>query len=432
LFCYDYSNHINYERSFKTYIDQFSALNDRQPVFFTEDDAPVLPYHKNDLNFQFYSDSYTDENSLVYSYFLEGYSKKWSDWSTSNQAFFTNLHENTYTLKVKSKNLFGKESPVTSLSFTIMAPWYRTWWAYTLYVILMGTFVYLAILFSTRKLKSVIKERTAEVVKQKEKIEKQAEVLEEKNRDILDSIKYAKRIQETIIPTEETLQQTVTQDLFVFYKPKDIVSGDFYWMKQIGDTVMVAVIDCTGHGVPGALVSIVGNNGLNRAVNEFGLRKPAGILDKLSELTEEAFKQHGKEELRDGMDINLVSINRNTMELQYAGANNPLWIIRKSGEFTEIKANKQPIGKFEDRHPFTNHAIPLGPGDAVFLFTDGYADQFGGPNGKKFKYKQLQDLLEANVDKPFHELKIIVTESFERWKADYEQIDDICLMGIKF
>lgn len=432
LFCYDYTNHIDYEKSFHTSIAYFTAGGIAQPIITQNNEHPILEYSLNDINFHFYSGTYTEESATQFSYYLEGFSKKWSEWSVSNEAIFTNLHEGDYVLKVKSKNLYDKISSETKFTFTILAPWYRTWWVYTLYIVLFSAFVYGAILFSTRSLKNIIKERTAEVVEQKEEIELQKLVLEEKNRDILDSIKYAKRIQEAIIPTEETLREAIGDDLFVFYKPKDIVSGDFYWMQQFDNTVLLAVVDCTGHGVPGAFVSIVGNNGLNRAVNEFGLREPAKILDKLSVLTEESFKQHGKEELRDGMDICLVAIDTTTREIQYAGANNPLWLIRSGNRFEEIKANKQPIGKFEARQPFTNHKITLEKGDSIFMFTDGYADQFGGENGKKFKYKQLQELILLNNQLKYPFLKSILVQSFENWKENYEQVDDVCLMGIKF
>lgn len=431
LYCYDYTNYVNYTLPFQSYISSFKASGEFQPVQFKEDDSPVLPYALNDLTFEFYTDSYTEETANNYSYYLDGYSKKWSDWTTDNQAFFTNLHEGDYVLKVKTQNIFGNISQPASLHFSILAPWYRKWWAYVLYIAALGVFIYGAISYSTRKLKAIIKEHTAEIVEQKEEIEKQKVVLEVKNRDILDSIKYAKRIQETIIPSEQTLQDHITENMFVFYKPKDIVSGDFYWMSKVDDLVLVAVVDCTGHGVPGALVSIVGNNGLNRAVNEFHLRKPSDILDKLAILTEEAFKQQGKEDLRDGMDITLISINKSKQEIQFAGANNPLWIIRNGSEFEEIKANKQPIGKFEARQPFKNHVFTYQPGDAVFMFTDGYADQFGGPGGKKFKYKQLQDIILLNNQLKYPFLKSLLSQTFEDWRADYEQLDDVCLMGIK-
>jgi serine phosphatase RsbU (regulator of sigma subunit)/ligand-binding sensor domain-containing protein len=432
LFCYDYSHFINYETPFKTNIDEFIAAGERKPIIFSKENTPVLSYSQNDLTFQFFANSYTEESATTYSYFLEGFSKKYSNWTSDNHAFFTNLHEGDYVLKVKSKNIFGNISPEEKFEFTILAPWYRTWWAYVLYIVILIALVYVVVLYSTRKLKEIIKERTNEVTIQKEEIEKQKVVLEVKNRDILDSIKYAKRIQETIIPSEETLQKAITSDMFAFFKPKDIVSGDFYWMREVGEVVLVGVVDCTGHGVPGALVSIVGNNGLNRAVNEFGLRKPSEILDKLSILTEESFQQQGKEDLRDGMDLCLISINKKTKEIQYAGANNPLWIIRANNTFEEIKANKQPIGKFEARQPFTNHSFTYAPGDALFMFTDGYADQFGGAGGKKFKYKQLQELLMLNNQIKYPFLKSLVAQTFEDWKADFEQLDDVCLIGIKF
>jgi serine phosphatase RsbU (regulator of sigma subunit) len=329
---------------------------------------------------------------------------------------------------IKARNIYGQESAVANYMFTVLPPWYRTWWAYTLYALFFVAFVYLAILISTRGLKRIIDERTAEVVHQKE-------LVEEKNKDILDSIKYAKRIQEAIIPSAEIMRNAITPDLFVFYRPKDIVSGDFYWMRNTAEGVLFAAVDCTGHGVPGAFVSIIGNNGLNRAVNEFGLRKPGDILDKLSELTEEAFRQQGNTEVKDGMDCSLVLYRKKENILEYAGANNPLWIVRKNengqSEIIEFKADKQPIGRFDGRKPFKTHVIQLQKDDTFYLFSDGYADQFGGDGGKKFKYKQLKDILISIHSQPMLQQEKVVVNAFDQWKGDYEQLDDVCLIGVK-
>ncbi|MCZ8286569.1 MAG: SpoIIE family protein phosphatase, partial [Bacteroidia bacterium] len=227
-------------------------------------------------------------------------------------------------------------------------------------------------------------------------LERQKVIIEEKQKEIVDSINYARRIQYTLLASQDMLNSLLPQH-FILFEPKDIVSGDFYWMhrylpvdNKAGETFLAAV-DCTGHGVPGALVSVVGNNGLNRCVKEFGIHDTGKILDKLSELVEETFAA-SVDELKDGMDISLLKIwseNGNTKKAQWSGANNPLWIIRKDGNMVEeIKADKQPIGKFADRRSFRAHELLLNPGDLLYLFTDGYADQFGGPNGKKFKYKQ--------------------------------------------
>ncbi|MEO9533599.1 MAG: SpoIIE family protein phosphatase [Crocinitomicaceae bacterium] len=264
-----------------------------------------------------------------------------------------------------------------------------------------------------------------------EELQSQKEVVEEKNREIVDSINYALRLQKAIIPTPAKIKSALP-DSFVYFKPKDIVSGDFYWMNETEEEVIIGAIDCTGHGVPGAMVSVVGANGLNRCVKEFNLFEPAKILDKLSELVQETFES-GEDKVKDGMDGALCSINLKKRRVQYAGANNPLWILRKDAtEIEEIKANKQPIGSFEFAKNFTNHEIQLSEGDTIYLFSDGYVDQFGGPKGKKFKYKTLKNLLFHSKDQTLDEQYKTLDNAFEDWKGDLEQLDDVCIIGIRF
>lgn len=278
--------------------------------------------------------------------------------------------------------------------------------------------------------RSYIQKRKANFI-----ISKQKEIVEHKNKEITDSINYAKYIQAALLPTEKAIQE-LGLDCFVLFKPKDIVSGDFYWIHQNkkDDSVYIAVADCTGHGVPGAMVSVVGNNGLNRCVEEFGLTETGKILDKLSVLVEETFEKSDNE-LKDGMDISLLKITQsnNGYNIQWSGANNPLWIIEqsKNKEVLELTANKQPIGKFVHKNRFITHNLQLQKGDTLYLFTDGYADQFGGPKGKKFKYKQLQEkIIEVNQMNLIQK-KEALSQSFVSWKEDFEQVDDVCLIGIK-
>ncbi|MDF2435824.1 MAG: protein serine/threonine phosphatase [Bacteroidota bacterium] len=265
--------------------------------------------------------------------------------------------------------------------------------------------------------------------KQKMIIEHQKDVVEEKQKEILDSITYAKRLQEAILPTESYIAK-VLKESFVLYKPKDIVAGDFYWMEVINnDTILMAAADCTGHGVPGAMVSVVCSNALNRAVLEFGITEPGLILDKTRELVLETFSRSDKD-VKDGMDISLISLNLNNAEVKWAGANNPLWYI-SGGKFNEISADKQPIGSSFNAKPFTTHRLLLQKGDLIYLFTDGYADQFGGPKGKKFKYKPLKDLLSENHKLSCEEQKKILDDAFISWKEGLEQVDDVCMIGIR-
>lgn len=259
-------------------------------------------------------------------------------------------------------------------------------------------------------------------------INEQKQEVEEKNKEITDSITYAKRIQEAILPPRSELNQHLKNG-FVLYKPKDIVAGDFYWLEMKNDLVFFAAADCTGHGVPGAMVSVVCNSALNRAVREFGLTNPAEILNKVRELVIETFEK-SRDDVKDGMDIALCALNIKTNELNYAGANNSLYLVR-DGELTEYKADKQPIGIYLTSEPFTNHKINLQENDTVYIFTDGYADQFGGPKAKKFKYEPFRKMLLANQHLAMDKQKELLDKTFEDWKGNHEQVDDVCVIGVK-
>ena len=268
-------------------------------------------------------------------------------------------------------------------------------------------------------------------------ISKQKEIVEHKNKEITDSINYAKYIQTALLPSDKTIA-ALNLDCFILFKPKDIVSGDFYWLHQskTEEAIYIAAVDCTGHGVPGALVSVVGNNGLNRCVDEFGIKDTGKILDKLSELVEETF-ENSDNELKDGMDISLLKIYNSDfgsgkLKVQWSGANNPLWIIRdKSNLVVEIKADKQPIGKFIHKNFFASHNLEFEKGDRLYLFSDGFADQFGGEKGKKFKYKQLEEVLIAGKQLKMQEQKMQLDDVFLLWKRSFEQVDDVCVIGIQ-
>ncbi len=322
-----------------------------------------------------------------------------------------------------------------SYKFSIRPPFWQTWWFYalSLIVIIAGFVAFVKIRERNLKiekaiLKKTVAERTAEVVHQKEE-------LAESNKNIMDSIRYAERIQRAILPLEEKMKEHLT-DIFVLFKPKDIVSGDFYWFNSQKDRIFFSAIDCTGHGVPGAFVSLIGNNGLQRAVNEFYLKHPGEILDHLRHFVVDVFEaQEGTTDVKDGMDMGLCSITPSTNKLEFAGANNPMYIIR-NGELEIIKPDKMCVGAYSgDPEDFTNHEFDLNPGDCVYLLSDGYADQFGGPKGKKFKYRPLQRLLLELYDKPMSEQKKILNDTIEEWMhfggEDYEQIDDICIVGVR-
>jgi serine phosphatase RsbU (regulator of sigma subunit) len=259
-------------------------------------------------------------------------------------------------------------------------------------------------------------------------ISDQKHLVEEKNREILDSITYAKRIQSAILPQPKLVKEFL-EDSFVLYKPKDIVAGDFYWLEVVGEIVLFAAADCTGHGVPGAMVSVVCNNGLNRAVREHKLTEPDQILNKTRELVVEEFEK-SDEEVKDGMDISLCALNTKTNTLKWAGANNPLWILR-NGEIIENKGDKQPIGKHFDAKPFSLAEFQLDKNDIIYIFTDGFQDQFGGPKEKKFRAAQMKDLFLSLTSKTMEQQRKIIDTSFENWKGNLEQVDDVCIIGVR-
>ncbi len=260
------------------------------------------------------------------------------------------------------------------------------------------------------------------------KMNQQKTELEVKNKEVRDSIAYAERIQKAILPSHRTVEYTLPGS-FVVYQPKDIVSGDFYWVEKKDDISFFAVADCTGHGVPGAMMSVICVNALNRVINEFRLTHPAEILDKLNHLVEESFSKSGAD-IRDGMDVALCALNTKTGTLEYAGANNSMYYI-SGGTLNEIKSDRQPIGRFESKVPFKNHSLNLNSGDFVYLFSDGIADQFGGPQGKKFKYKRVKDILLANASKNVNDQKNALLDGFRLWKGNLEQVDDVCVMGVR-
>ncbi len=286
-----------------------------------------------------------------------------------------------------------------------------------------------------RVLEQKVIERTEEVVRQKEEIETQNEELEVLYKHVTDSIKYAKRIQDAILPPKALVDRLLPNS-FVLFKPKDIVSGDFYWMDEKEGKTLFAAVDCTGHGVPGAFMSIVAYNILKQVVSATKHTQPAAILDGLNKGVGETLHHSDSDKdstAKDGMDLSLCSIDYKNMELEYAGAFNPLCLVR-DGELQQIKADKFPIGFFvgEGNRKFTNHKVKLQKGDTVYLYTDGYADQFGGPNGKKFMVNKFRDLLLQASSHNIIDQKTIFENTIENWRGELDQVDDILLIGVTF
>jgi serine phosphatase RsbU (regulator of sigma subunit) len=303
----------------------------------------------------------------------------------------------------------------------------------TRYALFAGLFLVLVIAGVAYRAFRMKKKDNIIIQKQKEAVEEQKLIVEEKNHEIMDSINYAKRLQDAILPDPQLFDQ-LFEEAFVLYEPKDIVAGDFYWLEEEHDKTYFAVADCTGHGVPGAMVSVVCANALHKTVVEEKISLPGKILDRTREIVVNTFEKRNQASdiqntIRDGMDIALCSLSKD-LKLNYAGAYNPLWIVR-NGEIIETKATKQPIGQYDNPTAFVNNGIQLEKGDVIYLFSDGYADQFGGEKGKKFKSGNLKKLLLSIQNDSLKQQEENLNTTLTNWRGDIEQIDDICVMGIR-
>jgi ligand-binding sensor domain-containing protein/serine phosphatase RsbU (regulator of sigma subunit) len=437
---------------------------------------PVLPHNQNHLTFEFVGISYKNPKAIKYSWILEGFDKAEVPASASRQIIYSNLPPGDYVFKLKAANNDGVwNEEAVEFPFTILPPFWATWWFRILVALCSVGLVYGLYRWRTQALINRQKELEGTVEVRTQEIRLQKEIVEDKNREIIDSINYARRLQKAILPPVQRIEEHLPES-FILFKPKDVVSGDFYWFSNVNGISFIAAADCTGHGVPGAMVSVVCSNALNRVVKEFGVTEPAKILDKTRELVIETFAQ-SNEDVKDGMDISLCAIDSAANTLQYAGANNSLYLVRDSKLFNsetdfdsgvpvlrtsgsnltpsevqaamaagtsiihsqesehtlvEVKANKQHIGKHvKVEHPFTNHKISLKKGDRFYLFTDGFADQFGGPNGKKFMYKPFRQLLLKYLNTPMSQQGKLFDQEFERWRGDLEQVDDVCVIGLR-
>ncbi|MFO0433802.1 MAG: SpoIIE family protein phosphatase, partial [Sphingobacteriaceae bacterium] len=384
-------------------------------------------YNYNSIIFQYSGLFYENGSNLLYSFKLSGQDTSWSKWSNETKSVFTNLFEGKYVYYVKAKNIYGTESTVASYEFEIKAPLYRSWWAYTGYTLVFGFSIYSLIKFRTRKLikektalENNVKARTAEVVEQKH-------LIEEKHKEITDSINYAERIQRSFLATQTHLNENLN-DYFILFKPKDVVSGDFYWSATLNNgNFALVTADSTGHGVPGAIMSLLNITSLEKAIET--QTAPAEILNATRKTIIERLKKDGSEfGGKDGMDASLIVYDFKNKKLVVAAAHNPVWIVRGT-ETIEIKPDKMPVGKHDrDSVSFTQQEIELQKGDIVYSLTDGFPDQFGGPLGKKFMSKNLRALLATNSHLPMQQQKKLLEKTFTEWVNDLEQVDDVTII----
>lgn len=476
IIVYDVLNKSNINSEFFTLIKRISSgdsilfggyklINSSMPFF-------NLDYKNRNLLIEVSAIFYEDYENNNYSYFLDGYDDTWSSWTDNPKKEYTNLHEGDYTFKVKAMNVYDQESIVTEFSFKIHPPWYRTILAYIIYVFSALTLIWLLIKYNTKKLErendrleQTVKERTFEIYQQNEEIQSQNDLLleqkeeliekniiiEDKNKKIFDSINYASRIQSAILPNFDKLDLT---DYFILFKPRDIVSGDFFWSKKIKDKKIIVAADCTGHGVPGALMSMLGIAQLEYISKSLEFKRDftaADILEILRKSVKNILQQDEHfSKTKDAMDMVLTVVDTKTMTLQYSGANNPLIIIRKDEKLTNIEqsrrikiieyenktliqynADPQPVGIHLRELPFTNHEIKIKTGDLIYMFSDGYLDQIGGEKNYKFMIKQFKQLLLQISDLPMKKQKEILDKKITDWMKNYTQMDDILVVGFE-
>ncbi len=393
-----------------------------------------LDYTNNHLTFNFIGISTTVPEKVLYKYMLEGVDKSWSPPTDKTSATYSGLSHGSYVFKVMACNNEGiYNQNATTFEFVITPPFWKRTWFYVLCVIVVIGGFYIYVKLQTKKLarenkilEEKVEERTAEVVKKKDELEYAYHEIEEKNRDIMDSINYAKRIQYTILANEELLKENIPNH-FILFQPKDIVSGDFYWATKKDNKFYLAVCDSTGHGVPGAFMSLLNISFLNEAISEKNISEPNEILNYVRERLITSVSKDGAQ---DGMDGILLCIDKENNEITYAAALNAPVLV-SDGKLIQLSADKMPIGKGERMNSFTLFNIEMKAEDVLYLYTDGYADQFGGASGKKFKYKQLHQLLLTNNTKSLNEQNNIYLKTINDWKGNLEQVDDILVIGIK-
>ncbi|OFY65446.1 MAG: hypothetical protein A2V64_10545, partial [Bacteroidetes bacterium RBG_13_43_22] len=401
--------------------------------------GPDLHFKLNDLVLNFAATSYEDAEKNLYSFRLSGQDTAWSEWVIDTKKEYTNLHEGSYKFEVKSKNQYQETGSTASYSFRILPPWYRTWWAFTIYGILSAFFIWLIVKLNIHRLEKqkeqlekTVTERTAQLKSTLDIVNSQKLEIETTHGQIKDSINYAKYIQTAILPGKEFLDMHL-KDYFVLFQPKDVVSGDFYWATFIENLTIIAAVDCTGHGVPGAFMSMLGAALLNEIINKEYITHPGVILRRLRKEIIRSLHQRGETgELKDGMDLSLCAIDFVSMKLQFAGANNPLYIVRKSDGkkidavnhiesgkhiLYEIKGDRMPISIHESMKEFTMHEIELLKGDMLYLFSDGFADQFGGGEGKKLHYMAFRKILLEHAGESMEKQKLNLEKTFFEWKG---------------
>jgi serine phosphatase RsbU (regulator of sigma subunit)/ligand-binding sensor domain-containing protein len=415
----------------------------------------LLAYGNNALTFKYSFINYDKTSSIKYSFKLEGFDKKWSTLTSKSEKEYSYLPEGEYTFKIRAY-LAEKLEDERQYSFTVSPPWYRTYWAYISYFI-TAIIVLIAIRYysikkvenENIKLENEVNKRTKEIMRknnqlemQKEEISAQRDEISHQQKKILDSIEYAKHIQGALLPKKEVFESHFS-DAFLIFKPKDIVSGDFYWLKKINNHLLFTVADCTGHGVPGAFMSIMGISFLNEIVRRKDIFSPDMVLNELNKQVKQSLssqeiinsdendiQKYLKSNVKDGIELALADIDLEKNILYYSGAESPVYIIRNN-ELIILEGTPIPIGIHYKNVPFELKQIELQKGDCIYMFTDGYRDQFGSNAKIKFSTEKFKQVLLNNHSKSLSEQKELLCKVFSDWKGENDQIDDITILGLK-
>jgi|GEM_PF-1453872 len=484
----------DYNQDFLTLIRKISEIhNDSSIIFsgnhcknsdtagFYQQETKILPYSQNSLRF-FVSATFFEGQKLEFQYFLEGYDKDWSQWTSESKKDYTKISEGNYIFRVKARNIYQTVGQESIFRLKILPPWYRSIFAYIFYAFASIFLIFLIVKLNAKRLikeklhlEKLVSERTIEITEkniileqhkeelmaQAEEIQSQASSLrvineellvltetlqdqkielEYKNRQITSSIIYAQRIQNAVLPLPEMLNEYFSES-FIFYRPKSIVSGDFYWFREIkrfdinneslSSLHLIAVADCTGHGVPGAFMSMLGVSLLNEIVRRKDITQAGQVLDELRNQIKLSLRQTGKfDEAKDGMDMVFIVIDVEKMEAQFAGANHFSLLIRNNEVF-ELKGDKMPVGIFYKERNFSTKVIEIQKNDIFYLLTDGYEDQFGGDNKTKFSSRRLKNLLFSISHLSLSEQLTILEKTHDNWKGSNDQLDDMTILGVK-
>ena len=409
-----------------------------------------MSHEVNHITFNFTGLDWNNPEDLKYQFMLEGYDNYWNPVTDQHKSTYSNLDPGDYRFLVKAITKHGFKSNTAVYEFSIMPPWWKTLW-FRITAILLGLLVvYIGYQWRIatfkhrqKELESIVKERTSEVTEkneelmqqteeiltQRNEIESQKNQLERVHQDLMESIEYSHFIQNSMMPSSNTIEGL--EDQFIFFRPKERISGDFYWWTTHNNRLIATVADCTGHGVPGALMSMLGISFLREIVIKEGINEPSTILNKLRQEIIAVLDQKMERGVqKDGMDMALISIDLNTYKTKFAGARNTLVLVRDK-KLTEYTSDKAPISIYLKMKEFSQQDIQLQKGDQLYLFSDGYPDQFNGENGKKFKRSRFKDLLLSLSQKSMAEQRIDLEEHFENWKGEEDQIDDVTIIGFK-